>query len=86
MPKWPLLVLMLVACSGENELEAPMLGDCPHCGRAPLSSGSSSGGDGGLDASSDAADAFDFDASTLPDELATVDVGVPSDLDAFLNP
>jgi len=71
--KWPILALMLVACSGEgDELEAPILGDCAHCSTAPSAGGSSSSGDGGvLDANDDEST---FDASDL------VDVGVPSDI------
>ena len=46
-----MLALILLACSGEAELEAPLLGDCPNCTGAPIS-GNGGGGfpDGGVDA------------------------------------
>ena len=101
MPKWPLLVVMLLGCSGEggDELEAPMLGDCTNCNTTPSSGNGSSGG--GADASigfdaGDASSSFDAidivdvgvssDVNNAPDGLDIVDVGVPSDLDAPLNP
>ena len=101
--KWPVLAVMLVACSGEgDELQAPMLGDCPNCGTAPVSGGGISGGgtdasfgdadagDASFDASTDGLDLVDVgvnpDAGNAPDGTDIVDVGVPSDLDAPLNP
>ena len=78
MWKWPLIALMLLACSGEgDELEAPMLGDCTKCNTAPSAGGGISGGDASIDA--DAGDAADFDATASTDGLAIVDVGVSSD-------
>jgi hypothetical protein len=82
MSKWLVLALLLVACSGEAELEAPMLGDCNKCGTAPISGGSNSGfpEGGALDAAS-TFDAADFDAvltsDTAPDGLDIVDVLAP---------
>jgi len=86
MPKWPLLVVMLLACSEGDELEAPMLGDCSNCNSSPSPGGGIRGG-GGADASfTDAGDANVGDASETPDGLDIVDTGVPSDLDAPINP
>ena len=82
--KWPVLAMTLLACSGEgDELEAPMLGDCMTCSRAPLSGGEISGGDGGAgfdannEGSIDVINLFDVGA---PDRLDIVDVGVPNDI------
>ena len=95
--KWLVLALMLVACSGEgDELQAPMLGDCANCNSAPSAGGGSSGGgtaaalhldggDAGLDALTNVDVGVISDASTGPD-VDIVDVGVPSDLDAPINP
>ena len=95
MPKWPLLVVMLLGCSGEgDELEAPMLGDCANCGTAPISGGGISGGADAsvFDAGADAGffDAtFDVlvndvgvssDVNNTPDRLDIVDTGVPADI------
>jgi len=90
MWKWPVLALMLVACSGDADLEAPMLGDCSNCNTAPSPGGGISGGsDASIDA--EAGDAADFDAAVsdevnTPDGLDIVDVGVPTDIDALINP
>lgn len=81
MPRWPLLVVMLLGCSGEgDELEAPMLGDCATCKSAPSAgNGSSSSSGSGSDASFDGGDAS-FDVNNAPDVLDIVDTGVPNDL------
>ncbi len=84
MPKWPILAVVLVAC-GVGEPDAPMIGDCANCGTAPVSGGGISGGsDSGVDASF--GDVANFDATENPDGLDIVDIGVPNDLDAPLNP
>ncbi|HEX4517644.1 MAG TPA: hypothetical protein VGH87_13040 [Polyangiaceae bacterium] len=62
-----------------------MIGDCMNCGTAPVSGGGISGG-GGADASFGDADAANFDVNENPDGLDIIDVGVPSDLDAPINP
>jgi len=75
MPKWPMLVVTLVACSGDAPDLPPMLGDCPNCGAAPIS-GNGGGGvpeGGGFDAGGDVAD---FDAINT-DELDIVDALSP---------
>jgi hypothetical protein len=78
MRTWLFLAAMLVACSGEgDEVEAPMLGDCAHCGTAPISGGGSSGFPDASSSQVDA-DAAVFD-STPPDGLDIVDVIVNLD-------
>jgi hypothetical protein len=84
MPKWPLFAVMLVAC-GVGGPDAPMIGDCTNCGTAPVSGGGISGGSG-ADASFADVDAANFDATENPDSIDIVDVGVPSDFDALINP
>ena len=84
MRKWPCLLLLLGACSGEAEEHPPMIGDCMTCGQAPISAGGSSGGGGGgvNDASIDNS-GNDLEAGN-PDGLAIVEVGV--NLDAPIPP
>lgn len=82
MRKWPFLLLLLGACSGEAEEHPPMIGDCMSCGQAPISVGGSSGGGGVNDASID--DNANNPEVGNPDGLAIVDVIV--NLDAPIPP
>jgi hypothetical protein len=76
-----LLAVLLLGCSGEAELEAPMLGDCAHC-TVPSSGNGASGADASIgDAATFDGDAADFDAvstsDAVPDALDIVDVLAP---------
>jgi hypothetical protein len=80
MWKWLVLAVVLLACSGGDELEAPLLGDCANCNSAPSPGGGISGGN--PDAGPLGDDAAGFDVGL--DALDIVEVGV--NLDAPINP